>query len=87
MKRYMCVICGFIYDEKEGLPEDGIAPNTKWEAVPVDWVCPECGATKEDFEMVLEGQHGNQKFADVGSHGWQTLLIWTCCFCCFFLLL
>tara|TARA_X000001036_G_C20599094_1_gene774167 strand:- start:168 stop:332 length:165 start_codon:yes stop_codon:yes gene_type:complete len=52
MKRYMCVICGFIYDEKEGLPEEGIDPNTKWEAVPVDWVCPECGATKEDFEMI-----------------------------------
>ena len=48
----MCVICGFIYDEKEGLPEEGIDPNTKWETVPVDWICPECGATKEDFEMI-----------------------------------
>jgi len=52
MKRYMCVICGFIYDESEGLPEEGIAPGTRWEDVPPTWVCPECGATKDDFEMV-----------------------------------
>ncbi|MBK1703093.1 rubredoxin [Halochromatium glycolicum] len=52
MKRYMCVICGLIYDEAEGWPEDGIAPGTAWEDVPLTWVCPECGAGKEDFEMV-----------------------------------
>ena len=52
MKRYMCVICGFIYDEEKGWPEDGIAPGTRWEDVPPNWVCPECGARKEDFEMV-----------------------------------
>jgi len=52
-KRHLCVICGFIYDEKEGWPEDGIAPGTRWEDVPEDWFCPDCGATKEDFEMVV----------------------------------
>ncbi len=52
MKQYMCVICGFIYDEEKGSPEDSIAPGTKWENVPADWICPECGAVKEDFEMV-----------------------------------
>jgi len=52
MKRYMCVICGLIYDEADGWPEDGIAPGTAWEAVPEHWLCPECGAGKEDFEMV-----------------------------------
>ncbi len=52
MKRYMCVICGFIYDEEKGLPEEGIAPKTKWEQLPDDWICPECAATKEDFEMI-----------------------------------
>lgn len=49
---YMCLICGFIYDEAAGLPGEGIAPGTRWEEVPVNWVCPECGARKEDFEMV-----------------------------------
>ena len=51
-KKYMCVVCGFIYDEALGWPEDGIAPGTRWEDVPMMWVCPECGATKEDFEMI-----------------------------------
>ena len=36
----------------EGLPDDGIAPGTRWEDVPLNWVCPECGAGKEDFELV-----------------------------------
>ena len=52
MRTYMCLICGFIYDEAAGLPEEGIPPGTRWEAVPVNWVCPECGARKEDFELV-----------------------------------
>jgi len=52
MKTYMCMICGFIYDEEKGLPDQGIVPGTKWDDVPVNWKCPECGARKEDFEMV-----------------------------------
>lgn len=51
-KQYMCVICGFVYDEAKGIPEEGIAPGTPWEDVPLTWQCPECGAGKEDFEMV-----------------------------------
>ncbi|HEY7743148.1 MAG TPA: rubredoxin [Burkholderiales bacterium] len=51
-RTYMCLICGFIYDEAAGLPDEGIAPGTCWEDVPVNWTCPECGARKEDFEMV-----------------------------------
>ncbi|MCP0913423.1 MULTISPECIES: rubredoxin [Legionella] len=51
-KKYICVICGFIYDEEEGWPEDGIAAGTRWEDVPENWFCPDCGAGKEDFEMV-----------------------------------
>ena len=51
-KQYMCVICGFMYDEEQGLPEEGIEPQTRWADVPDDWVCPECGAGKEDFDMV-----------------------------------
>ena len=52
MKQYLCVICGFVYDEEKGYPEDDIAPGTKWEDVPENWVCPDCGATKADFEMI-----------------------------------
>lgn len=51
-KKYICVICGFIYDEEEGWPEDGILPGTYWNDVPENWFCPDCGASKEDFEMV-----------------------------------
>lgn len=52
MKKYMCLICGFIYDEEKGMPEDGIFPGTKWEDVPLNWSCPDCEARKSDFEMV-----------------------------------
>ena len=51
-KTWMCLICGWIYDEAVGDPEHGIAPGTKWEDVPMNWTCPECAARKEDFEMV-----------------------------------
>ena len=49
---WMCLICGWIYDEAEGDPEHGLAPGTAWAAVPMNWTCPECGARKDDFEMV-----------------------------------
>jgi rubredoxin len=51
-KTWMCLICGWIYDEAAGAPDDGIAPGTLWADVPMNWTCPECGARKEDFEMV-----------------------------------
>lgn len=51
-KTWMCLICGYIYSEAAGIPDEGIAPGTKWEDVPINWTCPECGARKEDFEMV-----------------------------------
>ncbi|MEY4694106.1 MAG: hypothetical protein RLZZ95_555 [Pseudomonadota bacterium] len=49
---YVCIVCGFIYDEAAGRPEDGIAPGTQWADVPADWACPDCGVAKADFEMV-----------------------------------
>jgi rubredoxin len=52
MKKYQCIVCGWIYDEAEGWPQDGIAAGTKWEDIPDDWTCPDCGVSKEDFEMV-----------------------------------
>ncbi len=54
MKQYKCEVCGYIYDEAIGAPEDGIPAGTKWEDVPEDWECPECGAGKEDFELLEE---------------------------------
>jgi rubredoxin len=51
-RTWMCLICGWIYDEAAGSPDEGIAPGTRWEDVPPNWTCPECGARKEDFEMV-----------------------------------
>ncbi len=50
MAKYVCSVCGYIYDEATGIPEAGIAPGTKWEDLPEDWVCPLCGATKAEFE-------------------------------------
>ena len=51
-KLFVCVQCGFEYDEEKGWPEDGIAPGTRWDDIPDDWSCPDCGAAKSDFEMV-----------------------------------
>lgn len=50
MKQYVCTVCGFIYDEADGLPDDGIAPGTLWTDLPEEWVCPLCGAAKSEFE-------------------------------------
>ena len=52
-RTYMCVVCGFIYKEAEGWPQDGIAPGTRWDDVPAEWRCPECGVGKADFVMIV----------------------------------
>jgi len=52
MKTFVCAVCGFVYDEEQGLPDHGIAPGTRWEDIPEDWKCPECGASKAEFEMI-----------------------------------
>ena len=51
-RTWMCLICGFVYEEEKGIPGEGIAPGTRWDDIPINWTCPECGARKEDFEMV-----------------------------------
>ncbi len=51
MDKYECTVCGWVYDPELGDPDGGVAPGTKWGDVPDDWVCPVCGAPKEDFEM------------------------------------
>ncbi|TXS96277.1 rubredoxin [Parahaliea maris] len=53
-RKYECVICGFIYDEAEGLPDDGIPAGTRWEDIPEDWECPDCGISKSEFDL-MEG--------------------------------
>jgi rubredoxin len=52
MKSWQCIVCGFVYNEAQGLPEDGIPAGTAWADVPEDWECPDCGVSKSDFEMV-----------------------------------
>jgi rubredoxin len=49
-KMWRCMICGHVYNPADGDPEAGIQPGTPFENIPDDWVCPECGATKADFE-------------------------------------
>ena len=47
--KYVCDICGYVYDPAAGDPDNGVAPGTPWEAVPEDWVCPLCGVGKDQF--------------------------------------
>ncbi|HEB77596.1 MAG TPA: rubredoxin [Methylothermaceae bacterium] len=53
-RKYVCVVCGYIYDEAEGDPDSGLPPGTRFDDIPDDWVCPECGVTKDDFEPLEE---------------------------------
>lgn len=50
MDKYVCTVCGYVYDPKQGDPDNGVKPGTKWEDVPDDWECPVCGASKDEFE-------------------------------------
>ena len=52
MKTYICIVCGFVYDETVGRPEVGISAGTRWADIPDSWNCPDCGVTKSDFEAV-----------------------------------
>lgn len=49
---YECTICGYIYNPAGGDPDNGIAPGTKFEDIPEDWVCPLCGVGKDKFEKI-----------------------------------
>jgi rubredoxin len=51
-KSYQCQTCGFIYNEAEGLPEEGFPPGTRWADIPAKWECPDCGMSKSQFAMV-----------------------------------
>lgn len=54
MEKYSCILCSYIYDPEEGDPDNGVPPGTSFENIPEDWVCPLCGATKDEFEKVEE---------------------------------
>ena len=51
MDKYVCTICGWVYDPEQGDPDSGVDPGTSFENVPDDWECPVCGASKDDFEI------------------------------------
>lgn len=51
MDKYVCTVCGYVYDPASGDPDNGVEPGTAWEDVPDDWECPICGASKDDFEI------------------------------------
>ena len=56
MKKYVCDVCGYVYDPAEGDADGGIAPGTAFEDIPEDWVCPVCGVGKSDFSPVDESR-------------------------------
>jgi rubredoxin len=49
---HACLMCGYSYDEAVGDPAQAVAAGTPWESLPQNWLCPECGATKEEFEPI-----------------------------------
>lgn len=51
-RQWICKVCGWVYDEAAGSPDHGLAPGTALEDIPEDWLCPECGVTKADFELL-----------------------------------
>lgn len=53
-RQWVCMICDYVYDEASGMPDDGIAPGTRFEDIPDSWACPDCGVTKSDFRLAPE---------------------------------
>ena len=52
MQKFVCNVCGYIYDPESGDPANGIAVSTSFEALPEDWTCPECGVGKDQFSLI-----------------------------------
>jgi len=52
MRKYRCAYCAHVYDEAAGDPDSGLSPGTRFEDIPDDWACPECGALKSDFQLI-----------------------------------
>jgi len=73
MRKYKCPICGYVYDEAVGIPEKGIAPGTKWEDIPEDFICPICNAPKNLFKVLEETATVNQSNNGDTVHNIETL--------------
>ncbi|MEQ9586408.1 MAG: rubredoxin [Parvibaculaceae bacterium] len=54
MRKFRCLFCSHIYDEAKGDPESGVQPGTRFEDLPDEWGCPDCGASKDDYELIEE---------------------------------
>ncbi|MGH1373623.1 MAG: FAD-dependent oxidoreductase [Cellvibrionaceae bacterium] len=67
-RQWECVVCGIVYDEAKGWPDEGIAPGTRWQDVPADWLCPDCGVGKSDFEMLEVSVSNSEKESSEASH-------------------
>ncbi|MCL4377966.1 MAG: rubredoxin [Actinobacteria bacterium] len=52
MDKWECLVCGYIYNSEEGDPDDGVKPGTRFEDLPEDWTCPQCGALKDQFKKL-----------------------------------
>jgi len=52
LQKWLCVVCGFVYDETKGLPSEGIPAGTRWVNIPDNWICPDCGMNKARFKMI-----------------------------------
>ena len=68
MKKYVCSICGYVYDEEKGIPEASIAPGTKWEELPDGWVCPICKANKGMFKLKDDEPKEDASDTNISAH-------------------
>lgn len=60
--KFICALCGYEYKSKKGDPDNGVEPGTYFEDVPADWVCPLCGASKEDFEVIADDKDSDDEY-------------------------
>ena len=52
MTKYECIVCGYVYDPLAGDPENGATEGTAFESLPEEWVCPDCGAERDEFDLL-----------------------------------
>lgn len=64
MEKYVCELCGYVYDPSIGDPDNGVEPGAEFDELPADWGCPLCGATKEDFEKVADEDGADDENGD-----------------------
>lgn len=61
--KHVCALCGYVYNSEAGDPDNGVSKGTDFEDISADWVCPLCGASKEDFDLVEDGDiNDNDEF-------------------------